>query len=70
MGEEAREKKKQLGCVPESIPPLLSGPFWAATFSHLCNAINEKAFRRDGGLDTGFTLWPTPADAGKPSRIL
>lgn len=27
MGEEAREKKKQLGCVPESIPPLLSGPF-------------------------------------------
>lgn len=68
--EEAGGRDKKLGRVPGSIPPLLSRPFWAATFSHLSNVINEKAFRRDGGLDSGFRLWPTPADAAKPSGIL
>lgn len=63
-------RDKKLGCLPGSIPPLLSGPLWAATFSHLCNVINEKAFRRDGGLDSGFRMCPTPADAAKPSRVL
>lgn len=70
-GEEGEvEEGGRLGWVPGSIPPLLSRPFWAATSSHLGNVINEKAFRRDGGLDSGFRLWPTPADAAKPSRIL
>lgn len=71
-GRRKREggRDKKLGRVPGSIPPLLSRPSWAATFSHLCNIINEKAFRRDGGLDSGFRLWPTPADAAKPSRTL
>lgn len=68
--EEAGGRDKKLGCLPGSIPPLLSGPFRAATFSHLCNVINEKAFRKDGGLDSGFRMCPTPADAAKPSRIL
>lgn len=71
-GRRKREggRDKKLGHVPGSIPPLLSRPSWAATFSHLCNIINEKAFRRDGGLDSGFRLWPTPADAAKSSRTL
>lgn len=68
--EEAGVRDKKLGCVPGSIPPLPSRSFWAATFSHLCNVINEKAFTRDGGLDSGFRLWPTAADAAKSSRIL
>lgn len=40
-----KERGRKLGCVPGSISPLLSSPSWAATFSHLCNIINEKAFQ-------------------------
>lgn len=54
---EQRVGRRTLGCVPGSISPLPSTPSWAATFSHLRNTINEKAFRRDGGLDIGFRLW-------------
>lgn len=44
-GNKERGGSRKLGCVPEPIPPLLSTPSWAATFSHLCKIINEKAFR-------------------------
>lgn len=64
-GNKERGGSRKLGCVPGSISPLLSTPSWAATFSHLFNIINEKAFRCDGGPDSKFRLWPPPADTAE-----
>lgn len=45
--------------LSELPPPLLSVTSWM-----------KGPLRRDGGLDSGFTLWPTPAEAAKPSSFL